>query len=166
MNADSLKYLSVNLCLMMLLISGCQTADQNPPPIGNTANLPQKNNSLNPPKSPKKPKFVSKVNTISEDPIDDADAVYEGNENIPEGVYIYQKLVFVVVAVDLRKQHQIEPEGVAMLRERRLLQNKFKLPETFSITRSVIQNEENDDGTFYRYVTVYRKSDILQLTGK
>ena len=53
-----------------------------------------------------------------------------------------------------------------MLREKRLLQNKFKLPAAFSITRSVIQNEENDDGTFYRYVTVYRKNDILHLTGK
>ena len=155
------KYLVPELSitiLSLLLSTGCQTDVQTVPADVSPVNAEAK------PKPAAPPRIVSGVETNSENPLDDADAVYEGNENIPEGVYIYRDLVFVVAAVDLSKTYQIEPEGVAMLRENRLLRSRFKLPERFSVNRNQIQNGEDDDGKYYRYVTAYRLKDIENIS--
>ena len=92
MSVDPLKYLSGSLCLMILLMSGCQSTDPNTNTQDNTINPPPPA-AVRQAKPKTIPRIVSKVNTISEDPIDDADTIYEGNENIPEGVYIYESSI-------------------------------------------------------------------------
>ena len=136
--------------LSFLLLTGCQPAAK---VIARLRSMKQTG-----------PRIVSGVKTNSANPLGDADAVYEGNENIPEGVYIYRDLVFVVAAVDLSKTYQIVPEGIAMLRENRLLRSRFNLPEKFSVSRNQIQNGEDDDGKYYRYVTAYRLKDIENIS--
>lgn len=154
---------------LLQFLLGCQTQDQvseNEPGFSPIQKQPAQKENIVKQKQNIQRKIVSKINTVSEDPLDDADAVYEGNENISEGVYIYQNLVFVVVAVDLEKKYQIEPEGVAMLRENQLLRKKFNLPNGISLSRIQIQNGTDDDDKFYRYVTAYRLKDIMALKHK
>ena len=79
---------------------------------------------------------------------------------------MYQGLVLIVVEVRLDQEYDIEPEGIAMLRENHLLRSHYHLPENFSIDRNLLENREDDDGIFYRYVTVYRLKDIQKLLQK
>lgn len=158
MRTNAYSDIIITTLISCFLLCSCQSPSRSKLNQTESVSLLKKTNFNN-----TKCKFSTKIKVSSDDPLDDSDDIYAENENLCQGIYEYQGLVFVVIEIDLSQKHEIEPEGVAMLQEKDILCKKYDLPKKFMIYRKILENGENVAGTFYRYTTVYRLKDILAL---
>ena len=109
--------------------------------------------------------FAPTYQSTEDDIYYDAMEIYDSSPTAPQGVYLYQGLVYVIVTIDTNKEKIQYLEGTAMLRVKALLQNKFpSLPENYRLRNKLMEKEFDDDSGIYRYAVVFRLNDIKKLT--
>ena len=103
------------------------------------------------------PTFVSN----EEDKFIDALEIYESSPSVPQGIYKYDKLVYVVVVIDTTKENIRYLEGTAMLRAKAILQNEYpSLPKNFRLRNRLVEKTFDNNTGLYRYAVVLRQQDI------
>ena len=108
-----------------------------------------------------------------EDIFDDAMVIYDSSPSVPQGVYNYKGLVYVVVTIDTKKggilsdtnkESAFKLKSTALLRFNSQLRNEYpSLPAKYTIHSRVVEQGLDDDTGIFRYAVVLRQNDIRKL---
>ncbi|MFA6724998.1 MAG: hypothetical protein WCS95_10025 [Lentisphaeria bacterium] len=109
------------------------------------------------------PKYISKLS----DKYPDALNIYDSSPKPPQGVYLYEELIFVVVTIDTNKENIKYLEGTAMLRVIALLREKYpSLPPRFKVKSRVLENKLYDETGLYRYAIACKAAELEAKSGQ